>query len=173
MILKVHTDISLTGLKIAQIILQFLEKNGINIENSRGQSYDNAANMSGMYNGVQAIIRERCSVVYYVPCTANSLNLVGKCATKGCPVAIRFFYLLQSLHAWLVASTHRWQVHRNHLKGLPVTKALSDNRWSAQHDDVRAVNKGYNESMPALEGLVTNENQPRDSRLTILLPLLL
>ena len=85
---------SLTGLKIAQIILQFLEENGINIENCHDQSYDNAANMSGMYNGVQAIICERCSVAYYVPCTAHSLNLVGKCATEGCPVAIGFFYLV-------------------------------------------------------------------------------
>ena len=41
--------------------------------------------MSGMYNGVQAIIRERCSVAYYVPCTAHSGNLVGKCVTEGGP----------------------------------------------------------------------------------------
>ena len=129
--LKFIPIFSHTGLKIALIILQFLEENGINIENCRGQSYDNAANMSGMYNGVQAIIRERCSVAYYVPCTAHSLNLVGKCAVECCPVAVRFFDLLQSLYAWLVASTHRWQVHRKHLRGLPVTKALSDTRWSA------------------------------------------
>ena len=50
-------------------------------------------------------------------------------------------------------------------KGLPVTKALSDTRWSARHDAVRAVNKGYNENMSALEELLTNENLPRDSRL--------
>ena len=29
----------------------------------------------------------RGSVAYYVPYTAHSLNLVGKCATEGCPVA--------------------------------------------------------------------------------------
>ena len=43
-----------------------------------------------MYNGVQAIIRERCIVAYYVTCTAHSLNLVGKCETEGCPAAIGF-----------------------------------------------------------------------------------
>ena len=51
------------------------------------------------------------------------------------------------------------------MRGLPVTKALSDTRWSARHDAVRAVNKGYNENMSALEELLTNENLPRDSRL--------
>ena len=89
--LKFIPIFSHTGSKIAQIILQFLEENGMNIENCHGQLYDNAANMSGMYKGVQAIIRERCSVAYYVPCTAHSLNLVGKCATEGCPAAVGFF----------------------------------------------------------------------------------
>ena len=127
-----------TGLEIAQIILQFLEENGINIENCRGQSYDNAANISGIYNGVQAIIRERYSVTYYVLCTAHSLNFV--------------------------ASTDRWQVYRKHLRELPGTMALSDTRWSARHDAINSVNKGYNENMSALEELLTNEHLPRDSR---------
>uniref|UniRef100_H2YK99 DUF4371 domain-containing protein n=1 Tax=Ciona savignyi TaxID=51511 RepID=H2YK99_CIOSA len=76
-----------TGSEIARIILHFLEENGINIQNCRGQSYDNASNMSSKYKGVQAIIRERCSVAYYIPCTAHSLNLIGKCAAECCPNA--------------------------------------------------------------------------------------
>uniref|UniRef100_H2YLA9 HAT C-terminal dimerisation domain-containing protein n=1 Tax=Ciona savignyi TaxID=51511 RepID=H2YLA9_CIOSA len=143
----------------------FLEENGINIQNCRGQSYDNASNISGKYKGVQAIIRERCSVAYYIPCTAHSLNLIGKCAAECCPNAVEFFNLLQNLYSWFVSSTHRWQVHRKHLRGLPVTKALSDTRWSARYDAVRALNKGYHENMSALEELQSDENQPRDSRL--------
>lgn len=154
-----------SGYEIAQIMLHFLEENGINIEDCRGQSYDNAANMSGKYNGVQAKLLEKCSVAHYVPCTAHSLNLVGKGAAESCPTAAEFFGLLQSLYSWLVSSTHRWQVHRKHLKGLPVNKALSDTRWSARYDAVRAIKKGYNENISALEELATDENLPRDSRL--------
>ena len=62
--------------------------------------------MSDYAQCVQVSIRERCSVAYYVPCTAHSLNLVEKCATEGCPAAVIFFDLLQSLYAWFVASTH-------------------------------------------------------------------
>ena len=109
--LKFIPIFSHTGSKIAHNILRFLEENNLNIENCRCQSYDNVVNMSGMYNGVQAIIHERCSVAYYVPYTAHSINLVGKCETEGCPAAVGFFYLLHSLYAWLVSSTHRWQVH--------------------------------------------------------------
>ena len=107
------------------------------------------------------IIRERCSVAYYVPYTAHSLNLVGKCATEGCPAAVGFF-LYYSKSDWLHLPI---DLHRKHLRGLPVTNALSDTRWSTRHDAVRAVNKGYNENMSALEELLTNEYQPRDSRL--------
>ena len=154
-----------TGSDIANIIIDFMGENDIDIGNCRGQSYDNAANMSGKYNGVQAIIREKCSVAYYVPCTANSLNLVGKFAAESCPVVVCFFDLLQRIYVWLVASTHRWQVHRKHLKGLPVHKALSGTRWSARYDAVRAMNRGYENNLSALKELASDENQTRDSRL--------
>ena len=48
-----------TGQVKAQMILDFLEKFGIDISNCRGQSYDNASNMSGKYIGVQTIIKHR------------------------------------------------------------------------------------------------------------------
>lgn len=95
-----------TGAETAKIILNFLDENGINIEDCRGQSCDNAANMCGEYNGVQAHIREKCSTNYYMPCTAHSLNLVGKSTAECCSAAASFFDLPQSLYAWLVASTH-------------------------------------------------------------------
>lgn len=45
-----------TGEKLAETILTYLNKCGIEIKDLRGQSYDNAANMSGRYNGLQAHI---------------------------------------------------------------------------------------------------------------------
>ena len=45
-----------TGEALAITVLTFLNKCGIKIKNLRGQSYDNAANMSGCYNGLQAHI---------------------------------------------------------------------------------------------------------------------
>ena len=39
-------------------LLTFLNENGIDIGNFPGQSYDNASNMSGRYNGLQARIRQ-------------------------------------------------------------------------------------------------------------------
>ena len=121
--------------------------------------------MSGKYSGVQVIIREICRLADYVPCTAHSHNLAGKSATESCPVAYRCFEFIQALYSWLVASTHRWQVHKKYLKGLPVNKALSDTRWFARHYAVKTSNKGYNQNILALEELSTGECQQAETRI--------
>ena len=52
-----------TGLELATRLLTFLDQHGIDIKDCRGQSYDNASNMSGKYNGMQAIILKKCQWV--------------------------------------------------------------------------------------------------------------
>ncbi|KAL7303989.1 hypothetical protein TKK_0003644 [Trichogramma kaykai] len=66
----------------ATAVLATLEELGLNLNDCRGQSYDNAANMSGCYSGLQARIRELNPLADYVPCSAHSLNLVGNFETK-------------------------------------------------------------------------------------------
>jgi len=44
-----------SGEELAKTILTYLIKCGIEIKDLRGQSYDNAANMSGRYNGLKLI----------------------------------------------------------------------------------------------------------------------
>ena len=48
-----------TGKEIAQKILDFIVSINHNFEDYSGQAYDNAVNMSGKYNGVQAILKEK------------------------------------------------------------------------------------------------------------------
>ncbi|XP_060846758.1 zinc finger MYM-type protein 1-like [Rhopalosiphum padi] len=69
---------------MADAIFMALGANDLNIKNCRGQSYDNASNMSGMYSGLQARIKEACIHAVYIPCAAHSLNLVGECAASCC-----------------------------------------------------------------------------------------
>ena len=47
-----------TGSKIAQMITYTLERHAISLADCRAQGYDNAASMSGKYNGPQAIVKE-------------------------------------------------------------------------------------------------------------------
>jgi len=77
----------MTGKGIANLILENLQKFGINTQYLRGQGYDGAAAMAGKFNGVQAHINEIHPNALYVHCSAHSLNLA---VSKSCSVpAIR------------------------------------------------------------------------------------
>ena len=56
-----------TGEALATTVLKFLNECDIDIKNLRGQSYDNAANMSGCYNGLQVHICQINPFAHYIP----------------------------------------------------------------------------------------------------------
>ena len=60
-----------SGLEIINLILKTLEKYGTPIADYRGQGYDNAANMSGIYNGAQQHVNSvnLCACTHPVPPT--------------------------------------------------------------------------------------------------------
>ncbi|XP_014663451.1 PREDICTED: zinc finger MYM-type protein 1-like [Priapulus caudatus] len=97
-----------TGQDQANSLLRFLEANGIDIANCRGQSYDNAANMSGKYRGMQAIIQQINPLAVYVPCTAHSLNLVGQTAVSSCRPVVSYFGFVQELYNFFTSSKSRF-----------------------------------------------------------------
>ena len=83
-----------TGYPLADLLFEFIEDNGISLNNFRGQSYDSASNMSGKYENMQAIIKERNhQAEEYIPCEAHSLNLVGKCAAECWTIRDPFFHV--------------------------------------------------------------------------------
>ena len=92
--------------ELAENLLSFLAANYIDITDSRGQSCDNASNISGKYNGMQAIIRQQSKLADYVPCAAHSLNLVGQSAAGCCQLFVGFFNLLRRLYSFFAASTY-------------------------------------------------------------------
>ena len=58
------------------------------IENLRGQSYDESSNMSGRYNGVQALICQEQPLTYYTHCIDHRVNLVAQYVSE--PECIRY-----------------------------------------------------------------------------------
>ena len=83
-----------TGLGIAEVILTFLPKNSTDVKYCRGQSYDNASNMSGKYKDVQQRIKDVCSYAEFCPSFAHSLNLVGSCSVGANAAASNFFLMI-------------------------------------------------------------------------------
>lgn len=67
---------STTGWNLTNVLLEILKNNNIDINNCRGQCYDNGANMKGQYKGVQAQIKTLNSRAYFTPYAAHNLNLL-------------------------------------------------------------------------------------------------
>lgn len=65
-----------------------------------GQAYDGASNMSGVRNGVQALVKKEVGHCLYVHCFAHSLNLSVQEVTKKCELlrnCMDFIYQLVQL----------------------------------------------------------------------------
>ena len=84
----------------------FLETHQIKLSDCRGQSHDNASNMSGKYSGFQVRILEKNPLADYIPCFAHSLNLVGHSAVENISAASKFFELAENVYCFFSASTH-------------------------------------------------------------------
>ncbi|XP_063613032.1 zinc finger MYM-type protein 1-like [Penaeus indicus] len=87
-----------TGLEIAMLILETLKQLGIPLADCRGQGYDNAANMSGKYNGAQQHILAENPLCLYSPCACHSLNLCGADSAACFPSDGQFFKKILDHH---------------------------------------------------------------------------
>lgn len=122
-----HTDKGL-----ATVSVHFLRASNIDISNCRGQTYDNTrtSNMSGTYKRVKAHILSINYLAAYIPCFADSVNLVGVSADDCCPAAVHFYDVVQKVYIYFSASAHRWTILAIASdKQVPVSKQLSDTCW--------------------------------------------
>lgn len=146
-------------------VSSFMEEHGLNIQDCRGQSYDNASNMSGKYNGLQAKIKQVSPYAEYIPCFAHSLNLVGQSAAESCSDAVKFFLFVENLYVFFSSSTHRWKVLKEMLPpDSPVVKQLSETRWSARAEAVTALARSYHHIRNALQNLANDINQKPETK---------
>jgi hypothetical protein len=84
---------------LADVVTSFLKHNNISLINSRGQSYDKAANMSGHYSGLQARLKEQNKYALYVPCAGHSINFVGVQAVD-CNLNVTIYFdFVQNLYS--------------------------------------------------------------------------
>ena len=153
-----------TGLHLFNILQEFLERNGLLLDNCRGQSYDNAANMAGQYNGLQALLKQKNKSADYVPCAAHSLNLVGEESVKVATKIVNFFGVVQKVYVFFSASTHRWELFQRETKLKFTLKSLSQTRWSCHYDAVKALKNNYDDILKIFKSFSENEDEKVDFR---------
>nr|CAI5865135.1 unnamed protein product [Callosobruchus analis] len=74
---------------------------GIDLTKCRGQGYDGANVMSGVYGGLQTLIKEHAPNADYVHCAAHALNLVLNDAARHVREVSTFFDNLEKIYTFL------------------------------------------------------------------------
>ncbi|KAL6135190.1 hypothetical protein ACLB2K_067418 [Fragaria x ananassa] len=103
--LKVHHTKGLGLFKELQIVLSKLD---LDIDDIRGQGYNNGYNMKGRHRGVQRRLLEVNPRAFYTPCGCHSLNLALCDMVTCCSKAMSFFGVVQHIYTLFSSSTKRW-----------------------------------------------------------------
>lgn len=159
--------INQTGTSLSTSILDLLSDNELPIEKLRGQGYDGAANMSGIYQGVQAKISSITPYAPYVHCAAHNLNLVLNDSTKNVEEIRNFYDLLESVYVFFGHSIKRWALLQSVKKTKITIKKLTPTRWSSRHDALEALRFRYGDILKALSKIIlisTNSSEITEAR---------
>ncbi|KAL4629214.1 hypothetical protein ACB092_05G292000 [Castanea dentata] len=171
-------DISISPIKIDEHFMEFLKVDNtsgkglfneiinaiknleLDINDVRGQGYDNGSNMKGKKQGVQKRILDINSKAFYTPCGCHNLNLVLCDMANSCPKAISFFGVVQRIYTLFSSSTKRWKILQDNVTGLTL-KPLSQTRWESRIESVKAIKLQILEIRDALLQLAKTSEDPK------------
>ncbi|XP_024164387.1 uncharacterized protein LOC112171435 [Rosa chinensis] len=88
-------------------ISKVLTMYNLQVRNMRGQGYDGASNMRGIYNGLQALFLQECPYAYYVYCFDHRLQLTLNATAKGVYEIWQFFSTLSLIVNFVDSSAKR------------------------------------------------------------------
>ena len=148
-----------TANELFEIIIKAFESKNISFKNVVAQTYDGASNMSGCYNGLQAIIKQKIGKhVLYVHCYAHSLNLVLTDTVGVDPNVITLFDNLEALHNLFNRSIKIHNNFENAQKDAGVrvfsVKRLNTVRWSSRELCLNVFHQRYDILMRVLQNVI-------------------
>ncbi|KAJ8685695.1 hypothetical protein QAD02_021488 [Eretmocerus hayati] len=156
------------GSDMFDALASFLEEHGILMKDCRFQTYDNASNMSGKFNGLQALVKKKNRLAKWIPCFAHSVNLVDTNAMNCSLESKKFFCFIENMYVFFISSpTERYDLLMKILKeNLPeginrvlVPKRVDTNRWLSRGDAVESVYQGFDGYRIALSELSSSYDE--------------
>ncbi|XP_029154759.1 zinc finger MYM-type protein 1-like [Nylanderia fulva] len=127
-----------TGEGLYNFLLEKLSNYELDVQNIRGQGYDNGSNMRGKNIGLQKRILDINPRALFVPCNAHTLNLVVSDAANSSGEIFDFFEIIQEVYNFFSASTYRWDLLKKHITNLTL-KSLSETRWESRIKAIRPL----------------------------------
>lgn len=142
-LLSLTESSTVTGERLAEILLSTLERHNLDTQKLIAQTYDGAASMSGHNRGVQAIIRQTAPQAHFNHCRSHSCNLVIVKCVHSTTFGRTYFGVLEQLFVFIEGSArrHSWFMEAQKTAGLvpKPLKGLSDTRWNCQGRSVEVV----------------------------------
>ncbi|PVH38554.1 hypothetical protein PAHAL_5G287700 [Panicum hallii] len=156
-----------TGQALFDVLENELKILDLDIDDMRGQGYDNWSNMKGKHQGVQRKLLDVNPRDFYSACGFHSLNLtLCDMATKTCGKAKDFFGIIQRIYTTFANSTKKWYILKYILKdnisGLTL-KSVSATRWESRIDSVKAIRFQCADIREALLHVSDTDNDPGKS----------
>ncbi|XP_073137718.1 uncharacterized protein [Henckelia pumila] len=122
-------------------ICDVLARYNLEIHNMRGQGYDGASNMSGAFNGLQALFLRDCPYAYYVHCFAHRLQLACNL------LKLTKFHILLLLVNVKVGEE---------LIQMGTLHRVGTTRWSSHFDSICGLIDMYEATIVVLECIITD-----------------
>nr|XP_004208619.1 zinc finger MYM-type protein 1-like [Hydra vulgaris] len=145
---------------ISNQIINILKSFSLDLKKCRGQGYDGASNMSGIYSGVQTRIKEIDKNAIFIHCAAHNLNLVINDAMNGVPDISNCFPSNQEIYTFFGISINRWDILSKITGESEVTlKKLNPTRWASRLSSCIAIKQRYVDVMKALSKIILESNK--------------
>jgi hypothetical protein len=127
-----------TGQGFFDALQNKLNRLDLDIDDVRGEGYDNGSNMKGRKKGVQKKLLDLNPRAFYSACSCPSLNLTLCDMAKTCGNAKDFFGIIQRIYTTFANSTKKWQILKDNITRLTV-KSVSATRWESRVESVKAI----------------------------------
>ena len=146
---------------IFSVIKDVLVRCSLPLSRCIGQAYDGASNMSGVRNGVQALVKKEVGHCLYVHCFAHSLNLSVQEVTKKCELLRNCMDFIYQLVQLIKYSPKRLTLFESLRKDITVSsgdssvspslRTLCPTRWTVRHSAIYSILKNYETIMSTLD----------------------
>ncbi|XP_054274622.1 52 kDa repressor of the inhibitor of the protein kinase-like [Macrosteles quadrilineatus] len=149
-----------TGEALSELLFAEIESCHLNMNDCRGQAYDNGANMAGVNKGVQARVLKEYPRASFTPCTSHSLNLVISDGAKSSVKSTSLFGIIQRIYTIFAGSTKRYCIVSEHVQSLSI-KQVCETRWEARISSIQAIRYQYADVRQALIELADSVEDPK------------
>jgi hypothetical protein len=145
-----------------ELVLKTLKDIGLDFDLCRGQTYDNAATMSGRLSGLQKRLLDINPKATFLNCDNHSLNLAALHSAEIDPAIVTFFGTVHELFNFFSNSPQRWAKLKE--AGAESLKKESSTRWSSREEATSAVSLHLDKIIKLLERLSESTTERMDTR---------